>query len=277
MPSSGPVDVTIRQGEVPDSLHNAKAKGVAFQAAPGVFLLSVGNVARYLVTDGNRIVIERAREAENRSVRVFLLGSAFGALLHQRGLLPLHGSAIAVNGGSVAFLGPSGTGKSTLAAAFLERGYKILADDVCALSVQEDGVPLAIPGYSQLNLWRDAAGKLGLETTLLLKARYGLEKYACPLGDKFCRQPLPLTCIYALETTNTREFDLTPLQGMDKLTPILHNTYRRRFLEGLGGRTDHFRHCAASGRHVKVVRVTRPSYGFLLDRLADLVESDFSS
>jgi len=57
------------------------------------------------------------------------MGSAMGALLHQRNILALHAGTIAVNGGSVIFCGPSGIGKSTLAAGFRRRGYPNVAGD----------------------------------------------------------------------------------------------------------------------------------------------------
>ena len=53
----------------------------------------------------------------------------------QRKVLPLHGSAIAINGKAYAIIGDSGAGKSTLALAFLNRGYRLLTDDVIAVSL----------------------------------------------------------------------------------------------------------------------------------------------
>ncbi|MCP4397035.1 MAG: hypothetical protein GY801_07015 [bacterium] len=76
------------------------------------------------------------------------IASELGALLHQRELLPLHGSAIKVNDGVCVFVGLSGNGKSTVAAAFRQRGYQVLADDVCVVSIREDGLPPGDPRVS---------------------------------------------------------------------------------------------------------------------------------
>ena len=127
-PGNGLPDVTIRYGAVPDSLVGAKERGTWYQATPEQLLLSIDGVGRYLITGGKEIVIERAPNAKDDVVRLFLLGSAVGALLYQKGLLPLHGSAIEANGGCVAILCDSGLGKSALAGAriadkgMLERG-----------------------------------------------------------------------------------------------------------------------------------------------------------
>ena len=61
-----------------------------------------------------------------------------GAILMQRRLLPLHGSAIAINGKAYAIVGDSGAGKSTLASAFLNKGYQLISDDVIAVSLSQE-------------------------------------------------------------------------------------------------------------------------------------------
>ena len=61
----------------------------------------------------------------------------YGALLMQRKILPLHGSAVAIDGKAYAIVGDSGAGKSTLASAFLNKGYQLLSDDVIAVSLSQ--------------------------------------------------------------------------------------------------------------------------------------------
>ena len=83
------------------------------------------------------IVAEPRQGVPDSNVRLFLLGSAMGALLHQRGLLPLHTNAVEVGGRAFAFMGKSGAGKSTLAAWFHDRGFRIVADDVCVVGFDD--------------------------------------------------------------------------------------------------------------------------------------------
>ena len=87
-------DVTLRRGKVPDALTDAVVRTDYYQASDNQFLLNIENVAKYLITNGKQILIDKYPEGNEDSVMVFLLGSAMGALLHQRGMLPLHASAI---------------------------------------------------------------------------------------------------------------------------------------------------------------------------------------
>jgi energy-coupling factor transporter ATP-binding protein EcfA2 len=59
------------------------------------------------------------------------------------------------DGRAVAFAGPSGRGKSTLASAFYRAGYQLIADDCLLLEAQADGVQ-AIPAYPSVRLWQDS-------------------------------------------------------------------------------------------------------------------------
>lgn len=270
-------DVIVRYGAVPDALDEVRAQGVRYQAGPGRFLLTVDGIARYLVADGCQIFIQRAANAEDDAVRLFLQGSAFGALLHQRGALPLHASSIQANGKAVLFCGVSGIGKSTLAGAFFKRGYPVLADDICALSPGDDGIPLVLPGFPQIKLWADAIRKLEEDFALLPRVRQELEKYGLPVKAGFCAEPAPLDRIYVLSTTNTDRFELASVSSLEKFSTLVKNTYRFRFTEGLGSKPEHFNQCVMVGRHAEVRRVERPSRGFRLNELMDLIEKDFQA
>jgi hypothetical protein len=76
--------------------------------------------AIFLIQNGNRILFSPSIGADEDEIRLYILGTCMGAILMQRKILPLHGSAIAINGKAYAFVGDSGAGKSTLASAFLK-------------------------------------------------------------------------------------------------------------------------------------------------------------
>jgi hypothetical protein len=276
-PSNSASDIQIRYGDVPIELDQPDAEGVLYQAKPNQFLLRIGKIARYLVTNGREITIDRVPEVQESEIRVFLLGSVLAALLHQRGLLVLHGSAIETPAGAVLFVGPSGIGKSTLAAAFHQRGYSVLADDVCAVGFDEQGIPLLHPAFPQLKLWANTLDKLGQNTETLQKVRPELEKYALPLHEAFKQTALRVYAVYHLAQHNKPDFLFEQLQQIEKFQTLSDNTYRQHFLGGLGVRATHFRHVAAASNHIRVGRITRPIQPLLLDELIALVEPDFAN
>ena len=121
---------------------------------------------------------------------LYLLGSARGALLHQRGLLPLHANAVVLAGRAIAFCGHSGAGKSTIAAWFHDRGDPILADDICAVDGAATGEIIAYPGVPRLRLWRDALEKGGREASGYRRSFDSLDKWDVPIGPP--SPPVPL-------------------------------------------------------------------------------------
>lgn len=276
LPAAGAPDVTISYGPVPDGLEDIQQQGVCYQVNSGAFLLKLKGIAKYLVTAGEQIIIERVPGVQDNEVRLFLLGSAFAALLQQRGLLPLHGCAMEANGGAAVFVGSSGCGKSTLAAALRQRGYRVLADDVCVISFSPAGAPLVLAAYPQLKLWADAVKRLGQNPGDLSRVKNGLEKYGLPLGAGFTKHSLPLKRVYELAARNSQDFELTSVQGLDKLTVLMRHTYRQQFLAGITGKKRHFEQCGLAARQCQISRLIRPRWPFRLEELADLAEKDWA-
>jgi len=269
----GAPDVVVNCGKVPSEIPNAKIKGVRYQAGPGAFLLQVDGIAGYYITEGRRILIERKPGATDEEILLFLMGSAMGALLHQRNILPLHAGAVQVDGKAVLFIGPSSIGKSTLAGGFQKRGYALLADDVCAVSANGDGEAIAIPGFPRLKLWADTLNKLDTEKSGLTRVRldHDFKKYFVPFNNT-APEPMPVRSVFVLQSTNTDQFEVEELMGMGRIEPLLNHTYRPRFLEGLGGKKAHFRLCSQVADKARVIKVVRPRKGFRLDELMDLAE-----
>lgn len=271
------VDAHIRLGKVPDNLSGEKLPGYGYQASANLFLLNCPEIARYLVRDGNEIVVQVEADAIESDVRVFLLGSGFGALLHQRQLLVMHASVICSQHGAVLFSGPSGAGKSTLLAEMLARGYKMMVDDVCAVELDSENTPMVIPGYPRTRLWADSAAKLDIATEGLPRTRQMLEKFECQLPDQFHITNAPMHRMYLLNSSADDRLELQELPTLEKFAVVLQNTYRSAFLDGLEMRQPHFTMASQVAASVSIVKATRPSSGFLLTELADMIEADFNN
>jgi hypothetical protein len=271
-------DVWVDCGEVPTEFQNPVTQSSGYQAGPEGLLLRINGVGRYLVRDGNRIVVAPDPEAREHDVRVFLLGTCFGALLHQRGALVLHASGIGTPAGAVLLAGHSGAGKSTLLAEFLRRGHKMMVDDVCAVFPTADGDGLFVqPSYPRTRMWADAAEQLAVDTTGLQRTRSHMDKYERQLPAQFWDQPATVRRIYHLAGAQGDEFLLRRVPQMVVLPLVVAHTYRQVFLDGFDMRRQHFDLASQIARTVPVVQIVRPADGFRITELADLILNDLAA
>tara|TARA_R110002072_G_scaffold303069_1_gene492561 strand:+ start:34297 stop:35229 length:933 start_codon:yes stop_codon:yes gene_type:complete len=259
VPATTGSQAVIKRGDVPKSLPNAVGRGGAFESAPGRLLLKVPNVGRFLVRDGCEILVAPEPTAQASEIRAFLMGSAFAALLHQNGILPLHASTVEVDGEAVAFVGQSGAGKSTLASFLGQRGYPLLGDDVCPIRVMPGLGPVAFQGFMRFKLWENSVQALGKDSAEYSRVRPTLQKYEVPAEHR-CTQPyLPLRRIYVLhETRDGQTEGIEEVKGVARLAGLVHYTFRSRYLAGFGLQADHFRMCSEVLGPVQVFELSRP-------------------
>jgi len=194
-------DVTIEVGPVPPVTPDLTSFSPAVQIGPSGVRVSIPAVADYWVEAGRRIIVDPSLPRDAPDIRVFLLGTVFAALCFQRGVLPLHASAIDMDGQALLISGVSGAGKSTLAAAFSARGYRLLSDDLCAVTINEPQGVLVYPAFPRVKLWKDTASQLQIPTDGLERSRMELEKVHLPIpAPLFQAAPLPPTQIILLRT-----------------------------------------------------------------------------
>lgn len=276
---SSEADISIRRGKVPDCLASAPPAhevlpAIRFQAKSAELLLTIDGVARYLVRSGNEVIVDPAPDCDFELLRLFLAGSALGAVLFQRRLLPLHGSAVAMPQGAILFCGASGHGKSTLAAAFGQQGYPVVSDDVSAIQFDAIGTPRILPASPRLLLWRDALDELQLDVASLCKAVAREDKFQLPVSMHTHETSVPLLSIFLLEPIDTQTVSLHPLTGFSKIKALIDNTYRLSFVGPLGLEAWHFRQVGAIAEKVRVVRAERPANSYQLQELVSAIKDD---
>ena len=83
-------DVLITFGSVDSQgIRNPLAKSLLYQVNEDSFWLTVPGVARFLISNGNSIVIDPIVGVDEDSIRLFVLGSCMGALLMQQNLITI--------------------------------------------------------------------------------------------------------------------------------------------------------------------------------------------
>jgi hypothetical protein len=240
---SGNPDVEIGLRDLGAAAPAREVAGLTL-TADGV-VLCVPGVSRYLIEQGCRIFVDPDAGISPRNVRLFLLGSAFGALLHQRGLLPLHANAIVIEGRAVAFTGASGAGKSTLASLFHDRGHQLLSDDVCVIDFDAASRPIVHAGIPHMRLWRDSLERSGRTVEDFEAVLDGRDKYTVPAPWGDTPASVPLGAVFTLMRAGKEDgrVAIRRLRGAEALNALIANTYRGHYVTRLG---DSRRHWAAS-------------------------------
>ncbi|MBO1512376.1 aldolase [Metabacillus bambusae] len=233
-------------------------------------LFDVPNVAIYLVENGKKITFSSYNNANEDQIRLYLLGTCMGAILMQRKILPLHGSAIELNGKAYAIVGDSGAGKSTLASAFLRLGYQLISDDVIPITIKK-GIPIVTPAYPQQKLWLESLNQFAMESNQFRPIFNRETKFAIPVINQFATRPLPLAGVIELVKTNNDEIEFNPVENLNRLHILFCNTYRNFFIAPSGLMEWHFNTTTKMCEHIDIYHLRRPTSRFTAYDLTELI------
>lgn len=239
-PFPGAADVTVGLGALPADLGAEAVKGHRFEARPQRLLLRTNFIADYLVEDGRSIRLLPKPGARGPEIANLVFGWATGGLLIQRGTLALHAATVATPGGAVAFCGDSGVGKSTLVTLLMQRGLRVIDDNLAALDFRSGAIQVQ-PGLGSVRLTPDSLALLGRPASGLAALSPQKAKYLLPLAEaERCRTPLPLRRIYVLQRAAAPS--RRSLAPAEKLAQLQKHTFVGRFAPGLQQVDVLFRH-----------------------------------
>lgn len=255
------IDIIIRKEDLTNKWNELAEENHVFFVQKNFVMYKFGDVAIFSVQDGRRITVSPLKEFDEDTAGIIILGTCMGALLMQRGILPLHGSAIAINGKVYAIIGDSGAGKSTLARAFLDRGYQLLTDDVIAVSLKGK-IPYVTPSYPQQKLWRDSLNSFGIKPDGF-KSLLGREnKFCVPVSSEFFTEPLQIAGVIELVKAESKEITIRPIENLERFYTFFYHTYRNIFIEKSELMDWHFHTSAKILKQIDMYRLERPISGF---------------
>ncbi len=241
LPAPPPADfaadeITLTVGEVPPILPDvAWSSPFLSIGADRRVLVDIAAVGRFLVSEGREIRFSPNPDATPAAVQSILLSIVSGVILHQRGALPLHASCVEIDGKAIAIAGPAGRGKSTLAAALVACGARLISDDISVVQIDR-GTPRVVQGALGFRLWPDAIDSTGgTEGQDWTPVRTGHSKRVRP-ADLAWASPVRLSAILRLEIEN----EVSPagwrvLRGPASATPMQNLIYRINLSPHLGG------------------------------------------
>lgn len=259
-PEPGEQPVNIRLGTTPAALSAPLAAEESYEANDAEFLLRLPGVATYYAHDGVEIVVNPDAGAPELDVRSYLMGNLFAVLCHQRGLLPLHASAISTSQGAVAFLGASGAGKSSIAAFLARHGHPIVADDICLVDPAAPRERRVLPVAPWLKLWSTTLDAIGEPSHGLSRIFSDDEKYRYTLQQHDA--PAPLAELILLDRAEAQaEISFERLAPVHALHAVLDLTYQSWLIRATGRTDRYFLRCGEALEGVRVTRMRRP-WGF---------------
>jgi hypothetical protein len=232
-----------------------------------------------LIRDGKSIQVE-VDPAHDGIAALHILGSCTGALLFQRGLVPLHGNTIATPRGAAMFAGRIGAGKSATTMAMLRRGHRLVADDISAVSFEggkRASAPSVLSGIPRLKLWRASLDHFGCDSAEFQHLRPGLDKFYVPAADRFCDRHQTLRAIYILQPGDAPGVRIRTLSGLAKLEALRPHLYKLRFPDALQIFPPLMGKMCQLVNTVKVSLVERPREGNTIEAVADAIERDLAS
>jgi hypothetical protein len=261
----------------------------AGEAVFRVFRLLGGKYYRFSYADrteflldqnGTRIWAAWAEPLTLEDTTTYLLGPIMGFVLLLRGLVCLHASAIAIGDEAIALVGPAGAGKSTTAAAFSDRGYSILAEDVLTLDDGGDRF-LVRPAYPCIRLWPASVKALYGNANHLPKLTPNWDKCYLDLTERpqqFQSEPLPLAAIYELSERceEPRAPFIEPVGHTAGLMSLIANTYATKLIDK-EMRARQFDVLTRVLNNVPLRRVTPHRDPARIPELCDAIVNDFES
>jgi hypothetical protein len=252
----GSLDVTIEVATGRSPIPKSTTRFV-FEHSAQYSLIGIEDVADFEVREGRQIRIWPAAGATQKDIDIFLFGAAWASLCHQRGMLPLHASAVVTGNGITAFAGHSGAGKSTTAALLNSLGYELVADDILPLSFQQS-FPGAWPYVRRLKLDQDTINQLALTPTEKVSEILDKEKYFVRPkwdGDDKWRR---LERLYVLEDdASDSRVPIKQITGADAVRVLVDQTYHFNFILGTRRLGDHLEFCSRLASKILIFRLRR--------------------
>lgn len=267
----GKPDVTIMLGPVSIVDQKKLDDFNYYEISESEFKLDVKGVAKYCVGKGECIIVNPEKNADEDTIKAYLMGIAMGVLLIQRGVTAIHGSCVDIDGIGVIFTGECGVGKSTLCSAFRKKGYQYLADDISVVTLVDEGIPVVHPAFSQQRLCSDTAEMLGYDLSTLPLVCRGEDKYAVNTGDNFASDPIPLRAIVEIKVENKEKVMLERVNGIDRIRSIKNNVYCILLYEKIGLRSEFIEQYMNIAKNISIYSLIRPEGQFTVEEQIKLV------
>lgn len=249
-------EMRVTYGAVPRKTLGQPLPETSWQLSGDEFLLRGEGEHYFHYLKGRGITVERGPGADIEEELLWLNGSVYAAVASINGLLPIHASAVAVDGRAFAFTAPAGGGKSTLVAALGKLGLPMFCDDTLVLDLSDPDRIVCLPGHKRLKLRRDAVALTGAQPQEPVSKTVD-KLYAMPPAGEV-GAALPLGELIFLEEGD--EVSIEPVAGAERFVRIEDDHQSAWLFAGARAldRQAQFNHRARLARQIPMARFVRP-------------------
>ena len=215
----------------------------------------------------------KCSDITDQEAQSYLLGNSLAIALTQRKKIAIHGSTLAVGDKAIIICGGSGSGKSTTAMGVIDKGAKLLADDISVIDVDmATGNALAFPGFPEQKLCRDAALEKGLDLNSLRYIDEEKDKFALDRNSIFVKESMEVSDIYIIAPYSGNALEVMNITGEDSLKAIIDNLFLKELYDGLLRLepTDVFK-CLKLASKAKIHKIYRPLEKNTKDEIVDYI------
>lgn len=235
-------------------------------------MVTAKKIAHYYITNGNEILIEAQKDANDEDIIAYLLGWAVGRILIQKNIIAFHAATVVVDGKGIILAGKSGAGKSTLTNRFTAEGYKFSSDEISSINF-EDGKPHVNPSYCLQKVT-----ELGLERSRYDKNRFFAirsERYAIKPEEDYINDVVPLSAVVDISIGDNEELIFEEVDGSEKIEIILKNIYGINTARRYGLDKIFFINALKIAKEIPVFKVIRPVDKDTVDEQMNLILANF--
>lgn len=216
--------VIIEEGHFPEEYRN-KEHGYGFNENDKSRGYFINSYCYMLIEDGKKITYEIKPDSREDLIDAYILGWGMSILGLQRSMLSIHCACLADENGAIIISGASGSGKSTVTTQLLNRGYRLIADDMVFVDPLSEECAYAYPAFPYNKLCRDAAIEQGYNLDELIHIDEDKDKYLIPCKDNFSIEKTPLKKIIMLTLTDQEEIFKEEIIGIKKMHACFDTLY----------------------------------------------------
>ena len=265
------VDFEVVLGTVgPDFKIEPTVKKPFTQFNENEFFYQIPNIARYFVSNGNKVIIEPLCEDWD-SILLFFYSNCIAVILFQNNQIPFHVSGVLDKNDALwLFAAPSRTGKSTTALKLKERGYRLFTDDTALITVKDNSC-VAIASYPVLRAWENTMNNqqvYALSDGKQLRAE--INKFGIDFHEDFVSTSQKVKGIIFLEMQGDiiQIEQIKPAKGMQNLGS---NIYRNKWVHGMNKQLLQFKTLSSISQKVPFWKAIRPKDKPSFDSFADAI------